>query len=396
MNILKRILLLIALTVSGVAASAFAPGDTVISFVNVYPGGIIYELEGHAALRVRTSKFDVAVNFGLFDFETPNFVYRFVKGETDYCVGIQPWQWFEQSYRQQGRRMVAHELNMTGEQKRRLMALLDRQLLPENRTYRYNYVKDNCATRPLRLVELAMGDSILLGKSQLSNGCSFRDVMRHYHANYPWYQFGIDLALGSGIDYTLNNRETAFAPAALDKQLPQATVGGKPLVSRTTALVDTAEDNVVESPTPVLLTPMAVFTLLFIVMALLTVRDIKRLRTCRTADALLYGAFGLVGLLLAFLIFISSHEATSPNYLFAWLNPLCLIPTIFIWLKNGKKIVYCYQIANFALLIMLAIAWPMLPQSANAAFLPLFATDLMRSAAYIYIVRAVAKTNKQR
>jgi hypothetical protein len=220
--------------------------------------------------------------------------------------------------------------------------------------------------------------------------------MRHYHANYPWYQFGIDLALGSGIDYPLNNRETAFAPAALDKQLPQATVGGKPLVSRTTALVDTAEDSVVESPTPALLTPVAVFTLLFIVMALLTVRDIKRLRTCRTADTLLYGAFGLVGLLIAFLIFISSHEATSPNYLFAWLNPLCLIPTIFIWLKNGKKIVYCYQIANFALLIMLAIAWPMLPQSANAAFLPLFATDLMRSAAYIYIVRAVAKTNKQR
>ena len=71
--------------------------------------------------------------------------------------------------------------------------------------------------RPLRAVELALGDSIILGPAPFEANSfprhTFRNIMRHYHANYPWYQFGIDLALGSGIDYELSRREMAFAPA---------------------------------------------------------------------------------------------------------------------------------------------------------------------------------------
>ena len=61
--------------------------DTVVSLVTFHPGSDIYELEGHTALRVTTPEgIDIAANWGLFDFNTPNFVYRFVKGETDYCT----------------------------------------------------------------------------------------------------------------------------------------------------------------------------------------------------------------------------------------------------------------------------------------------------------------------
>lgn len=96
---------------------------------------------------------------------------------------------------------------------------------------------------------------------------------------------------------------------------------------------------------------------------------------------------GLAGCLLTFLIFISVHEATSPNYLFAWLNPFCLIPATFIWKKNCKTALFCYQIVNFAVLLLLLATWPVLPQSANAAFLPLVLADMLRAANYIFIYR---------
>ena len=153
--------------------------DTTVSLVTFYPGSDIYELEGHSALRLRTPMSDVAVSYGMFDFDAPNFVYRFVKGETDYSVGIIPWPAMEAAYRMQGRRIVERQIDMTPEQKQRLFSIVQRNLLPENRTYRYNYVLDNCATRPLAAVQEALGDSIILAEpdSDIAELTTWRRIM---------------------------------------------------------------------------------------------------------------------------------------------------------------------------------------------------------------------------
>lgn len=117
-----------------------------ISLITCGPGKNIYELEGHTALRVRYKGSDIAVNYGLFDFAAPNFVYRFVKGETDYMVGAAPYEYFLTQYRRDGRDVWEQPLNLSAESAFRLVSLLDENLQPENRVYRYNYVKDNCAT----------------------------------------------------------------------------------------------------------------------------------------------------------------------------------------------------------------------------------------------------------
>lgn len=388
---MRLALLLISLLPAWFAA-AQQRGDTTVSIVNFYPGGVFYELEGHTALRMRfPDGRDMAVSWGLFDFNTDNFLYRFVKGETDYQCGAAPWGWFEDTYRAQGRRAVEHTLDFTPEQTRRLVELVADNLRPENRTYRYNYVKDNCATRPLRLVELAAGDSIKLAPAPAEAWpwpeVTFRNVMRRYHRNYPWYQFGIDLALGSGIDYPLDRREMSFAPAELDHQLREATAGGRKLVKRTDVLLDFAPDNAVEPPTPWYLTPMAVCTLVLVIAVGLTVRDLRRRKVTRWFDAALFGIFGLAGCLLTFLIFVSVHEATSPNWLYLWLNPLCLIPAALIWIKSCRKAVMSYQIINFAVLTAMCAAWWWIPQSANAAFAPLILADALRALSYVVITR---------
>lgn len=198
-------------------AADFQEQDTVISYVVCDAGSDIYELEGHAALHVRMPGTDVAVNYGLFDFDAPGFVWRFALGQTDYLCGAAPWDWFVDTYRRDGRRVTEHRLDLTPAEKAAIVGYLGWNLAPENRVYRYNYVKDNCATRPLAVVERALPDSLVL-PDPMPEARTFRDVMRHYHRTTPWYQFGIDLALGSGIDYPITAREKAFAPVLLDRK----------------------------------------------------------------------------------------------------------------------------------------------------------------------------------
>jgi len=388
---MKRLLTILAICLAAVIR-CFAQADTTVYFANIYPGSDIYELEGHSAILVDIrGRIPTAYNFGVFDFDAPNFVYRFVKGETDYMAVAQPGEYFLSHYIQHGRRIVAHELNLDPAQKKRLIDMLNEKIRPENCVYRYNYVKDNCATRPLHAVETAIGDSIFLApapaEAQSSRPVTFRNIMRHYHRNYPWYQFGIDLALGSGIDYPLSRREMAFAPAELDAMLPNAKAGGKPLVKSSIAINNTAPDAAIQGPTPWYLTPMFVCWAFFTLTLALTVGDIRRRKVTRWFDAAYFGLLGLTGCLLTFLIFISVHEATSPNWLYPWLNPLCFIPAIFIWIKKAGTFVMCYQMTNFVVLLALCAAWPLLPQSANAAFMPLIGAELMRSFSYIYIAR---------
>ncbi|MDE6099432.1 MAG: DUF4105 domain-containing protein, partial [Paramuribaculum sp.] len=110
----------LAVTLSAKAQSSYrgdiaTPVDSTatISLLTVAPGCEIYELEGHTGLRIRTASDDMVANWGLFDFSAPNFVYRFVKGETDYCVGLWPYGYFMAIYCEENRRVTEQVLDLT-------------------------------------------------------------------------------------------------------------------------------------------------------------------------------------------------------------------------------------------------------------------------------------------
>ena len=363
-----------------------------ISLITCSPGKDVYELCGHSALRVKIGDEDMAVNYGIFDFNSPNFIYRFVKGETDYMVAAYPFSYFLEQYHRQGREVYEQTLNLTPQQAKKLVELLSVNLLPENRTYRYNYVKDNCSTRPLTMVERAIGDTITLTQLPDSVGNTFREIMRRHHANYPWYQFGIDLALGNGIDYKINNRERAFAPMLLMEMMKDARIGSQPAVSAANLIVAAQPGGGPDAPTPWYLTPTTLFSLLLIVTCAIALRDIKRRKVTRWFDAVIFAVFGITGCVMAFLVFISVHEATSPNYLLLWLNPFCLIVPTCIYIKKCRSLVIFYGIANFVALFLLAVLWTFVGQSGNIAFLPLILCDAILTVRYLYITKCVKKT----
>ena len=208
---------------------AGASDTAVVSLLTCSEGREIYELEGHTGLRIQHPLYgDFTVNWGVFDFDSPGFVYRFVKGETDYIAAAVSTDRFLEAYRRQGRTVREQTLRLTPAQTDRLVDMIMTNIRPENRVYRYNYVLDNCATRPLMMIEKAIGDTVTLGSKALEgrDATTFRNVMRHHHRNYPWYQFGIDTALGSGIDRPISQRETGFAPVVLADMIAGATTPG--------------------------------------------------------------------------------------------------------------------------------------------------------------------------
>lgn len=364
-------------------------GDTqssslTVSLITCWPGSEIYELCGHEAIRIKGQGIDSVWNFGIFDFSEPNFVYRFVKGETDYRVAGYPFAYFLPEYIERGSRVEEQVLNLTPGQAEKIREILQIKSLPPNNRYRYNYIRNNCSTQIADVVDSVSGGGITF-RDSVRYG-SFREAMNHYHRNYPWYQFGIDLALGSELDRPLTQREEFFAPLDLHRHVANAVLpNGKPLV-KATRVLNEGRDDAVLPPTPWFLGPLF-WSIVVAVISLCCV--IYRFRTQKIAKwwyAVYYGLAGMAGCLVTFLVFISSHAATSPNMLILWLNPLQLIIPVFIWNSRMRIAVKSMMWINICISVIMLVFWPIYStgQSHVASFLILIASDLVLAAGYLW------------
>lgn len=352
----------------------------VVSLLTAWPGPEVYQLCGHSAIRIRGAEVDSVWNYGVFDFDEPNFVYRFVKGETDYMLVGYPTMWFMPEYLSEGRKVLEQDLNLTQDEAWKLRSLLQTEALPQNRTYRYNYVKDNCATRITDRLSQAT-DARLIFPDTIAYG-TFRREMRAFHRDYPWYQFGIDLALGSGLDRELRANEEMFVPTVMSDRYAGAMLSdGRRLVSDTRQLMPDSGHATLPA-TPWYLTPNFWSAICFILMAAFSVFMAWKRRILRWLYCLWFALIGLGGCVIAFLVFASDHEATSPNMLLLWLNPLQLIVAVCVWWPRAHWPVNIMAWYNIVVLGILLIIWPFQLQSANPAFFPLMGATLALSIVY--------------
>ena len=369
-----------------------APKDSLtVSLITCYPGSEIYELCGHSALRIRGEGIDSVWNYGLFDFTEPNFVYRFVKGETDYMVAGYPFKWFLPEYQRDSRKVIEQDLNLTPQEVALLRKNLQIASLPENARYRYNYVKDNCSTRIVEQMDSATTEIIIFPDS-VKYG-TFRNEMRAFHGNYPWYQFGIDVALGSGLDYKLNSREELFVPVVLMERAAGARLSdGRPLVKETRVLNEGSSDAV-SPPTHWALAPFFWSWVAALAAIGVFFYELSRGRCLRTFYFIWFLVLGLAGLLVFFLVFVSVHEATSPNALILWLNPLQFIMAFSIYGRRGNLWATFMSWYNFVVVGVLLIVWPFMQQSGNPAFFPLMGATALLGCGYAIIARKSSYNN---
>lgn len=359
-----------------------------ISLVTCYPGSRNYELYGHTMIRVQIEGQDLLFNYGIFNFKQSGFIYRFVKGDCDYSLAAYPMQYLTQGY--EDRKIVEQVLDLDDAQKVDIISFLWNNVQPENAVYRYGWAYNNCATKPRDIIENAVGGSLEYGNPKRGEA-TFRSIMAHFDKNYPWQQFGIDMVLGYDLDHKLDYREQMFSPIILMEAMADATQerDGKriPVVKATNILVEGGDEGAVLGPTPMVLTPMFVLTLLLVIVLALTIKERLGKRHYRWLDSVVFGVYGLVGVLVAFLTFVSSHYGTSSNLHIVWLHPLLLLPAIMEWIKRMRPLVAIIHVVNALLIVLLAAGWYWLPQSGNMALVPMAGISLIRSVNYMIALK---------
>ena len=358
-----------------------------VSLVTFYPGSEPHNIWGHSEIRVQQGPVDVYFNYGVFDFQAPAFMWRFMLGQTDYLC--QPVPRAYAMLGMENRRMVEQELNLPQDKAIMVRDFLWNNAQPENRTYRYKFLSDNCSTRPRDIIEMAAGEGLRY-PAMSDSTVTYRDILAHYCRNYAWERFGIDLVLGWDVDTVLDQRATMFIPMLLMDAVAGATITTDStttsLVRATTVPIDKSTEGNVRPPTPWYLSPMTVAVLVLALTLMVTWRDWRRHDVARWFDTILFSAGGVAGCLLFFLIFFSTHEATSPNINIAWLNPLLLLLAILPWFKKTRNAARWLHALNALVVALLMLAWPWQPQVGNIAFFPLMSALVMRSLTNVFLL----------
>lgn len=340
-----------------------------VSLFTVGPwDGAVYALYGHSAIQVKDDSTGVNAmfNYGFFDTSKPNFFYHFVRGETDYILGTTSYEAFVKEHQAKGLEIVEQELHMTQSEKQHLWNALYINSLPENRAYRYNFLFDNCATRPRDMIE-----KYVQGKIEYANDTkkhTFRDLIHECVHAYPWMQFGIDLIIGSPADTTISLREKMFLPA----YLMQAIDGAKVIKNDTTQYALVAQKKIISEQTwkeakinewDVLSPNIVAFAVLFITLLISLFQfSTRRNILPKLYDTLLFGIVGIGGLIIGFLLFFSEHPAVAPNWNFVWMNVFALLFASFFWIPSLRRLVKLYHLLNFFILTLFLALWWLLPQ----------------------------------
>lgn len=359
-----------------------------ISLLTVSPGLETYERFGHTGIRIysRPNRMDAVFHYGVFNFNAPHFIYRFVKGETDYQLGLVDTEQFLAAQAYRGLSVTEQELDLETPQKLEILDRLKTNYIPQNRTYRYSYLFDNCATRPFRLIDEATAGAITYRENE-AHQPTLRDMLKEKTGRNTWLDFGISLVVTGRADYRASFREQMFLPDYLSAAYAQATIAGndsttaaRPLVSNTRTLVEGDPDIAAEIAYQNLYTsPLFCFWALFIVVTLLSIWQLMRGRNFYIIDTLLLLAAGAAGMLVWFLCLFSEHPAVDENWNCLWLWPTHLIFAFLIWIKKCKKAVDSYFFINFAALLVYLICADFTRQHENAAFIPLIFTLGLRA-----------------
>jgi hypothetical protein len=343
------------------------------------PGTETYSVYGHSALRILLpdKNSDFVYNWGVFDFDTPNFAWKFAKGRLEYMLGVYPYKSFLEEYKSENRWVISQKINLEEEEKHQLFVLISENLKPENIKYRYDFFFDDCSTRIRDLLEKAVGNKLLYPTEEAKKKLpTFRQLTGEHQKGFPWLNFGIDLLMGSPCDKKAAFRDRMFLPLYLQTGLSALEVrqGDKmiPLLTNPEVKISSGQPALKENP---LGSPIFIFSLTLIVFILLSA-VFKKTGHNRIMDLLVFALFALLSVLMIFSNFFTDHQQMKWNLNIIWLNPFIIICLACLILNKGGKIWFRLTFW-FALVFLILMA--LLPQHINNACLPLITLLILRS-----------------
>ncbi len=187
-----------------------------ISVLTCGVGNEMYTLFGHTALRVKdfNQNLDVVYNWGMFDFKTPNFYSKFVKGDLLYFLNVSDFNNFINDYTYDNREVIEQQLNLTYSQKMAVWNEINRQLKGSDRYYTYGFIKNNCTTKVVDVINKTI--SAPLQTNFPKNNFSYRYILNEGLTNHYFEKLGVNLLFG----YKTNKQnQLIFLPIKLKDAL---------------------------------------------------------------------------------------------------------------------------------------------------------------------------------
>ena len=368
-----------------------------ISLLTCGPGNEVYEYYGHSAIRVlRTDSagLDLTFNYGVFSFNTNNFALKFAMGKTDYMCVAQPTADFIDSYRSSGRYIDEQILNTTQAEAMKIYQALMENIKPENCTYRYNFLYDNCATRVRDIIEKNLNSKLQYPERPTER--TFRDAIHFFCRNAQWSIFGQDLLLGGEADIPATGRDLEFAPLILEQDIDNTFVMDQSFLVHNFVLkkqrILDPSPNAVTPGFPI--TPSALATIFLIGGIALAFWEIRKKRIVWGVDTALLLIQGVAGFIVTFVFLFSTHPTVNSNWLVWILNPLPLIG-LYWQLKGARTMRYhLYHIVAAPVIALFLIFAHAMPQHFGVAIILLALLMLVRSATNIVVWLKLRKAKR--
>lgn len=343
-----------------------------VSIVTAGPGTELYEAFGHSAIRIKDPvlKLDLIYNYGMFDFNAPNFYGNFTKGKLLYKLARYPFKYFLASYKNDKRWVKQQVLNLNQKQRQAFFMYLENNALPENATYFYDPYFNNCATKLRDITKTILGDTIDFKSDTIEKNLTFRQLMDNEIPWNTWGSFGINLALGNKLDKVATNEDYMYLPNYIFTIFKESTffVNNQPekLIKRNDILLEFKE---IKQSIGVL-NPFLIFSILSAIGLFITYLDFKKQKKNKWLDFILLFSTGIVGVLLVFLWFFTNHSTTQNNFNVLWAFAPNIIVAFMMLKSQQRKWLEVYFKILLTLIILVPIFWILGIQSFPIAVIP--------------------------
>jgi hypothetical protein len=208
-------------------AGPVEPGSNLTVYLLTFGwGDVVWERFGHNAIWIkdRARGTDVTYNWGMFDFNQPNFIGRFLTGDTRYWMEAIDLDPMIRYYQGRNRSILAQELNLTPAQRLKLQQFVELNARPENKFYRYDYYRDNCSTRLRDALDHALSGQLQLATvTRMTSGTYRSHTQRLMTGDIPLYT-GVTLALGHPADELISQWEEMFLPVRMANTLRATSI----------------------------------------------------------------------------------------------------------------------------------------------------------------------------
>ena len=356
-----------------------------LSLITCSPGPQIYALFGHTAIRLvdPARGLDIVFNYGMFNFNKPNFYLKFIQGATDYELGAYETKYFLPEYRERNSSVTEQMLNLTTAEKQQLADALFVNYQPENREYRYNFVYDNCSTRPRDKILSVIKDKVVY--DYVSEPQTFRNWVGTYTGENTWAKFGIDMLLGREADELSTRWSSMFLPEVLCREFGAVKIIAHDGTTRSLVnaekIIVPRQDSIVK--TNFLQLPITVTLTVLLLGVLLIFYEKRRKKYYKIIDSVLLIVSGLAGVIIFYLMFFSVHPLVHSNFNLLWCNPLNILVGLFLWNRKLRSVINYFQLANVLLFFGALLVFVLSVQALNVAFIPLIVLLLVRSVNWI-------------